>query len=367
MDDIARETGLTKKTVSRVFANSNLVKASTRERVLEAAKRLHYEVNMLARNFNLKRSGYIGIAMHYQQILDGPYVAEAFKGFRRAISDESDYVFALFDTESESCNNGTKLAKFYRQRRVDGILVLAPHTDDQFLGTLKQLAVPLVVVGEKPTCSSVCSVFCNDGLGIELVCNHLYSLGHRRIAFVEGPSIYAVAIRRKKAFLHFLHEKGLNNPSWYIQPGDFSSRSGSAAGEILLQGNPPPTAIVTCNDTMAVAVMGIAQKLGLRIPEDVSVAGFDDLLPLNGGYFPPLTTAHQPVCEMAEWGARVLLNSLQTGVLPSGKTVMDVSLTIRESTGVPKHTNGASSPKQKKLKTRNDSDVTYEVQQPPVH
>lgn len=332
MEDIARECGVTKMTVSRVLAGHPSVKPATRKKILETAKRFKYEPNALAKSFSSNRSGFIGIATPTEALLGGAYFAEMFKGFRLAINDDQGYTFALFDTNSESFNDGTKLAKLYRQKRVDGLLVVALHTHDKFLETLAEHHhVPMVVVGEKPPSPRVCSVSTNDEHGIELLASHLYSMGHRKIAFIEGPNEYGTAIRRKNTYTKFCKSKGLENPAWYCQPGNFSMDSGRAAGLVLLKARPRPTAIIAASDMMAFGAMESARELNLRVPQDVSVAGFDDL-PSAAVRYPSLTTVHQPVLEIGQRGAKILQHSLDTGEPPTGQTVMEVSLVIREST-----------------------------------
>ena len=330
MEDIARECGVTKMTVSRVLAGGNNVKPATREKVLKAAKHLRYEINVLAQNLNSNRSGYIGVATPFEGLLGSPYFAAAFKGFRIALNG-SGLDFALFDTDSEEFNSGAKLAKLYRQRKVDGLLVVALHTYDRFLDTSEHTHIPMVVVGEQPATETVCSVSCDDRRGIQLVCEHLYGLGHRRIAFVEGPAYVTTAEHRKAAYTAFCEARGLRLPPWYVQPANYSMHSGREAGRALLQGNPRPTAIIAANDPMALGVMESARELKIRVPQDLSLAGFDDL-PATQEHFPPLTTVHQPVSEMGERGARILLEAMEEGTMPTGRIVMDVSLVVREST-----------------------------------
>jgi len=336
MADIARECGITKMTVSRVLAGRGGVKASTRDKILEAAKRLNYEINTLAQNFNFNRSGFIGVATPLSAMLGSPYLAEVFKGFQLGLaSNETELNFALFDTESDSFNDGAKLARLYRQKRVDGLLVVAPHTYDRFLNTLEQLHTPMVVVGETASCQSLCSVSCNDQQGVEAMCSYLFDLGHRKIAFIEGTTETTTGLRRKNAYVRFCKKRGLKNPSWYIQPGNYSMQSGRAAGLVLLRAEPRPTAIIAANDMMAYGVIESARQLNLRIPQDISIGGFDDL-PTAAERFPSLTTVHQPVLEMGERSMKTLLQSLNNSEPTTGHSVMDVSLIIRESTGAVK-------------------------------
>lgn len=333
MEDLARECGLSKKTISRVFSDSSSVKKSTRDKVIETAKRLRYEVNFLARNFSSNRSGFIGIAAPMDAVIGGSYFAEVMKGFRFAIPEDLDFVFALFDTNSDSFSDGEKLARLHRQRRVDGLLAVAMHTRDRFVDSLGQAGVPVVVVGEKPSSPGVCATYCNDAHGIQLACDHLYSIGHRRIAFLEGPTEYASMRLRKQAFIKFARKHGLEMPPQYVQMA-FTLHSSRLAAMVLLQSDPRPTAVIAASDTLAFGVMEGARSLNLRIPEDVSVVGFDDE-PMTAECSPPLTTVHQPVFEMAELSARKLVQALRNNALPSGQDILNPHLVVRSSTGEP--------------------------------
>lgn len=333
MADIARECGVTKMTVSRVLAGHSGVKQSTRERVLATASKLNYELNTLARSFNSRRSGNIGIATPFDGLLGSSYFKDAVNGFRRVL-DDATISLSLFDTNSESFNNADKLGKLYRQRRVDGLLLLAVHTSDRFLDTLGQLRIPVVVVGERVDNPAICSVSCRDRVGIHQSCEHLYNLGHRRIAFIEGPVDFSTASRRKEGFLEFCREKQMEMPGTYFQQGNYNTRGGREAGRIVLRATPRPTAVIAANDAMAYGVIESARELGLRIPQDLSIVGFDNET-AAADMFPPLTTVHQPVREMGEQSARILMDAILSDTLPSGQKILDVSLIVRESTAPP--------------------------------
>jgi LacI family transcriptional regulator len=330
MDDISKECGLSKMTVSRVLTGRGVVSAKTKALVLKACKRLKYEINTLASNLSSNRSGFIGIATPFEGLIGSNYFYEIIKGFQLVLK-ESAYDYALFDTLQDSFNDGIKLAKLFHQRKVDGLLVVAPHTNDHFLNTLADLRVPLVVVGENQPSKSICMVSCDDARGITLLCQHLISLGHRRIAYVGGPKDLSSARRREEAYVNFCHVKGMDIPEGFIQPGDYTMRSGRTAGLALLTSKPTPTAIIAANDLVAYGVMESARQLNLQIPHDISIAGFDDL-PTASERCPSLTTIHQPICEMAQMGASLLQDALKAGLIPSGQTQMKVSLVVREST-----------------------------------
>lgn len=345
MEDIARECGVTKMTVSRVLTGKDKVKPSTRLKILAAASRLNYEINTLAQNFNLNRSGFVGVATPFDGLLGSSYFAEVFQGFDAVLKD-TDWDFALFDTRAAAFDDGAKLARLYRQRRVDGLLVVAAHTTDRFIATLEHLRLPLVVVGEQAMTTQVCSITCHDAKGITLLCEHLYGMGHRRIAFVEGPPDFLTANRRKAAYLSFCEKHGLRVPPAYCQPGDFTMRSGRLAGHAILTATPRPTAVIAANDVMAFGVVEAGRALGLDFPGDVSVAGFDDL-PTAADRTPSLTTIHQPVHEMGELSTRTLVNAMLLNENPTGHTTLDVSLIIRESTRPPRAGRGSPSARQR--------------------
>jgi DNA-binding LacI/PurR family transcriptional regulator len=333
MEDIARECGVTKMTVSRVLAGRTGVRDTTREKVLRAAKRLNYEMNTLAQNLSINRAGFVGVATSFSGLLGSTYFAEVFNGFHDVLSSTA-LDFALFDTYTDSFNDGAKLARLYRQRKVDGLLVVALHTDDGFMETLEHAGVPLVVVGECAPAPSVCSVYPEDGRGIRLMCEHLYHLGHRRIAFVSGPLNYVSSNRRLAAWQDFCDEWRLGLPADFLQPGGFDMFTGREAGLKLLSkpAGERPTAVVAANDNMAFGVYEAAHQLNLRIPEDVSIAGFDDL-PSAADHFPPLTTIHQPAREIGQLAARKILHTISTGEMPMGQVAMEVDLVVRGSTG----------------------------------
>jgi LacI family transcriptional regulator len=331
MDDIAKVCGFSKMTVSRALGGGPGVSPEARRQVRAAAKKLRYEVNMVAQNLSRDRSGFIGVATAWEGLIGSNFFAEVFRGFSQALEGTA-FNLALFDTQSESFNNGSKLAKLYRQRKVDGLLVVAPHTQDGFLKTLGSLQVPLVAVGEGLPDPSTCWVSCDNTEGITSVCRHLADLGHRRIAFIGGPENLTSGARRRKAFVEFFRQEKLSVRQSYLQPGDYTMRSGREAALALLKLSEPPTAIVAANDMMAFGVIESARELGIRIPDELSVTGFDDL-PTAAERHPSLTTVRQPVAEMGEQSAQHLLAALAENELPEGHIRMPVALVVRNSTG----------------------------------
>ena len=338
MAEIARLCGTTKMTVSRVFAGRPGVGEELRQKILQAGQNLHYEVNQQARNFGANRAGFVGIATPFEGLLGSCYFQRVVEGLNYGLRSEPQDL-ALFDMLSASFEDGAKLERLWRQRKVDGLVILAPHTTDHFMRPLTDSGVPLVVVGEHPNDEAIASIMGNDGMGIRLAVDHLVELGHRRIAFVGGPADLSSATRRRESFVETMKGHGLKAGPDLIGEGDYTMHSGRVAGGRLLAHAKRPTAIVAANDYMAMGVIQSAQELGLRVPRDLSVTGFDDL-PDSADYWPPLTTVHQPIFEIGIQAAQLLLAqmtrgssaSARTGPLAERQVMTDVSLIVRKST-----------------------------------
>lgn len=330
MQDIALECGISMMTVSRVLRGKTNVSPATRDMVLDAAKRLNYESNVLAQNFVRRRSGFIGVAAPFQGLVGSSYFGEILNGFQR-VKDGDERHFALFDTHSSSFKDGQVLGRLCRTRTVEGMLVIAPNANDKFLDALSEIKIPLIVVGKEVANRDIMCVSCDDARGIELVCEHLHALGHRRIAFIGGPLGFSVAQAREHAYTAFCRRKRFRIPAEYLQRGVYDMRSGREMGALLLGLPNRPTAIIAANDMMALGVLEMARELNIAVPMEISVAGFDDL-PTAADHFPALTTVHQPVGEMAELGARLLLEWLDTGKAPERQETLGVTLVVRHST-----------------------------------
>jgi len=331
MQDVARESGVSKMTVSRVLAGNNTVDAKMRRRVLRAAQRLDYVPNALAINFGRNRSTFIGIATPFKDLLGTKFFGEVMVGFQSVVAG-TGHDFALFDCTSEAIVNPKELAKIYRQKKAGGLFLMAPRLGDRYLKTLAELGVPFIVVGEWVTGKEVPSISCNDRQGIGLALSHLLELGHREIAYIGGESNALGSARlRERAFVELARKARLPMPPHFLETGNYTVESGRAGARRLLSAKRRPTGIIAANDLMAVGVLSVAHEFGLRVPDDLSVTGFDNLLAPESEF--SLTTVHQPVAKIAATAARMLLDSMESGELTKGHVDVDVSLVVRDSTG----------------------------------
>jgi LacI family transcriptional regulator len=308
MEDIARETGLSTMTVSRALSNKGYVSERSRKLILAAAKKYDYQVNMLARQLSSNRTYLLGIIVPFKGLLGTYYLGQVLQGMQQSLSG-TEYHLALFDCESEDFNDGTKCGNLCRQRRVDGLAVVAPGRGDQFPLTFANLNMPLVVIGSLFRQRTInCVDVDNLGTASE-VTEHLIRLGHTRIGFLRGPVQLRNASEREKGFRKALAARGVPLVEKWILQGDYETRKAFHVALELLSKEDRPTAIFAANDLMAYGVLDAARMLGLKVPEDLSVAGFDDLEG-SAECVPSLTTAAQPMKRLGQVAAKHLLDIL---------------------------------------------------------
>jgi DNA-binding LacI/PurR family transcriptional regulator len=330
MHDVAKESGVSPMTVSRVLSGRRTVDPQMRRRVLAAARRLDYVPNALASSFSRNRAGFIGVATAYRDLIGTTFFREVMLGFQSAVRG-TELDFALFDCTSEAFRNPKGLARIYRQKKAGGLLIMAPQMEEKYLRTLSSMGIAFVVAGERVTDPDIPSVCCNDARGIEIMIEHLLKLGHRRIGFICGPSQLGSAQRRESAFRKCVESAGLALPKHFVQPGDYTVPKAKASAAVMLKNRKPPTAIICANDQTAKGAVLAAREMGVRVPEDVSIGGFDGLLSPEEDDV-SLTTIYQPVQEIAALAAKRLLD-LMAGKPVRGHVDIDVSLVIRETTG----------------------------------
>ncbi len=333
MQDIARETGLSMMTVSRVLSNKGYVSQQSRKLILAAIKKSDYQINLLARHIRSRRADLLGVITPFR-LVGTYYFGQVLQGVQQALSGTGFHV-ALFDSQSNDFNDGRKCANLCRQRRVDGLIVVAPGHDDRFLLTLAGFRMPVVVVGRSFNHKSISFVDVDNFAAAAAMTRYLIRLGHKKIAFLRGASNRRDAEQREAAFRKTLAAHHLPVVEKWIVQGDYETRKAFHVALALLSKENRPTAIFASNDLMAYGVIDAARMLKLRVPEDLSVAGFDDLEG-SAELLPPLTTAAQPMKQLGHVAAGYLLNRLdaQEG-LPALRQKLSAQLVIRTSTAPP--------------------------------
>lgn len=316
MDDIAQACGVSKMTVSRVLRNEEYgVSERARTKVLECAKRLNYRPNLLAKRFATKRSGYIGLALPFEGLLSSNYFSRLVAGIQAGLTG-SDCQLALFDTLSPDLNSGDKLAQLYYERRVDGLIAIAPHSEESFIDKLSSEKIPVIIAGEPTANRQVVSVSADDERCVQGLIEHLVQNGHREIGFLSGPADLLSAQSRLQAFVESMRDHGLSVRQDFILNGEYGRSVARDRASAFLRNDKRPTAWVCANDLMALGVLDAASIVGMRVPSDFSVVGIDDLDDAKTS-FPPLTSMHQPIRKIGEAAAKVLLEWIRSEKKPT--------------------------------------------------
>lgn len=332
--DIANRAKVSFKTVSRVLNENPRVDPALRSRVLKAMAELDYRPNLAARSLAGRRGYAIALLIDRTELFSeqdansyfAPYLVDLQAGALLACR-EAGYHFFIepYDPHSESFPNDLRaqLSKL----ALDGV-VLAPPTADrvELLDALEEWAIPYVRLAPGIDVERAPSVVSDEYRGATAMAEHLLSFGHRRIGFVAGPQAHIAAAVRLVAF----QEATAGRAELIVRPGDFTFAGGLAAGEALLALAEAPTAIFAANDFMAGGVVAAATRKGLRVPQDISVAGFDDSA-IARFIWPPLTTVRQPIRKMAQAAIEYLVALAAGCETPPSRTELPSRLIERES------------------------------------
>jgi LacI family transcriptional regulator len=312
INDIARLAGVSKKTVSRVINHSPLVRPDTREKVEELIRKHDYAPDPLARGLAFRKSFLIGM------VYDNPnaqYIVNMQEGALDSLRG-SGFELVVHPCDSKNADYAEGVRQFVLQQRLYGVILVPRVSEDQVLvDMLRDVGCRYARIGAIQLDDAHCMVTTNDREGAVEVAKYLESLGHRHIGLITGPNRYLSARERGGGFLETLARRGIKVPAKYVAEGGYTFESGAACAERLLSLTPRPTAIFALNDEMAAGVYKAAYRIGLRIPEDLSVVGFDDS-PLATRLWPSLTTVRLPIRDMGLRAAALLLQPPNSATVP---------------------------------------------------
>lgn len=329
--DVARHAGVSKGLVSFALNDRPGVGADTRERILAAARELGWQPSQRARGLSVSRAFALGLVVARPPELLGadPFFPVFIAGVETVLSEHGQALVLQVVPTAEAEEQGyTRLA---RDGRVDGVFLTDLRIDDPRVPLLERLGLPAVTLNRWPGGSRLPAVCLDDQPGIEAAVHHLAGLGHTWIAHVSGPLSFVHGSGRRAAWLRALDAAGL--PPGPEAAGDFSAASGAAATRELLQLAHPPTGIVYANDLMAMAGVTVARELGLSVPGDLSLTGFDDT-DLAAHLHPALTTVRTDTFRWGQQAARTLLDHIE-GRSPQDAHLPPAQLVLRETTGPP--------------------------------
>ena len=326
--DVAKQAGVSMKTVSRVLNNEPNVAKKTRERVLEVAKTLRYSPNLAARGLASSKS-YL-IALIYDNSPSPNYIGSVQGGAINACR-ENGFHLVVEPLDLSGAKASGEVERLLERLPVDGIILTSPLCDNpEILAILKRLSIPYVPITPTEPNPDMSSVKMDNISAAQEMTKYLIDQGHQKIGIITGHKEHVSSELRYKGFVRAMDKAGLNiNLDWVVE-GDFSFRSGVEAAEILLGDGEHPSAIFACNDDMAAGVISVANRKGISVPRDLSVGGFDDT-PLATVINPQLTTIRQPIHQMGYQAASLLIKPPQAEEALDVYT-LDHKLIIREST-----------------------------------
>jgi LacI family transcriptional regulator len=324
--DVAREAGVSYSTVSRVI-NEKGVSADKRERVLRAMAELGYVANLQARSLAGGKSRIIGLLVHSLTV---GYFGEIARGVDEELA-AAQYDLMLYTTHRRKGRESAYVTRLTRNL-VDGLLLVLPTNADAYLETLRHRRFPHVLVDHQGVDFDVTSVGVTNQQGAFDGARHLIELGHRRIGFITGEMDVGCSRDRLIGYQEALRAAGIPLDPALIREGDFLQPRAYTCAQELLSLDEPPTAIFASNDVSAFGAMEAIRDRGLRIPDDVSIIGFDDI-PQATQVHPALTTVRQPLAEMGRRAAQLLFTQINEPDAPITRLELPTELIIRESAG----------------------------------
>lgn len=312
-----------------MLSRPDVVSPDTRRRVLHAVEVLSYSPNSAAKHLRTLRSRKLLVTV---PDIANPFFALILQGIEDAAQREG-YAVLLGDTQHDE-KREERYAQMLARKEADGLIFLGhrlPKTAFDLMQSLAPACAPVVNGCEFCPRLGIPSVHIDNAAAASEAMDHLYRLGHRRIGIVTGPLVSPLSKDRLEGATARAREAGAEHDLIAIQ-GNFSIESGSAAGDRLLERPDPPTAIFCFNDEMAMGVMDAARRHGVRIPDDLSVVGFDDIR-FARITSPPLTTIAQPMREIGEGTVRLLLDILDGDTVEPVSITLPHALVVRGSTG----------------------------------
>jgi DNA-binding LacI/PurR family transcriptional regulator len=326
MEDVARVAGVSRALVSLVFRDSPKVSAARRDRVLEAAEHLGYRPNAMARHLASRTTRTLGVLLND---LHNPFFADIYDGVETAASSLGYRLLLTAGRHRDGSEHNA--IDTMLQHRVDAMILISPRIPAADIASFSRQA-PLVVLGRTVEGSAIDSIMADEAQGALAAVEHLATLGHRSIVHIDGGRGAGAAARRA-GFERAISQLGLGIPD--VVPGDFTEMSGVTATAGLLQRPTMPTAIFAANDIVALGVIDTLAGAGLRVPDDVSVLGYDNTALARMRHI-SLTTVDQPRIEMGEMAVHLLDQRVNARRSTSVTHLMRPTLMTRRSTAPPR-------------------------------
>ena len=322
---VAERAKVSTATVSRLINKTSYISPETAEKVWSAIKELGYYPNVNARGLASGRSLLLGLIV---SDIVNPFFPELVKSFEESAMAQN-YEIITANTNYDAARTALRVRQLI-ERRVDGVAVMTSEMDQSLIDELSTRGIPIVFLDTGKVRENISNVRIDYEQGISEAVNHLLELGHRQIGFISGPLGLKSARIRRSAFLKFLKKQGIIEKKELVTMGNYKIGGGREAMTELLKLKERPTAVLASNDLTAIGALQALRTHGLRVPEDISLIGFDNI-DLAQSTDPPLTTVNVSRSKVAESAFELLFVSI------NGKTIqrelhVETNLVIREST-----------------------------------
>lgn len=325
--DVARLANVSPKTVSNVVNNRPVVKPATRERVLQAIRELNYYPSAVARGMVTRSRRLIGLVL---ADITNPAYPEMVEGVA-SLARQAGFMVMLCNTGRDP-DEEDRYVHLLIEQRVDGVIIASSRMDSRAAETLSSAGIKVVLFNRHPERYSVSFVGVDNEHGGYLATRHLLELGHRRVAFIRGTRGASTSIEREQGYRRALAEFGIEPNPELIGWGDYHPDVARTTADLLLRMKNRPTAVFAANDVMALSVIDAATALGLRVPEDVAVVGFDDIA-IASHRLVGLSTIHGDLGQLSREAMTLLLETIGGNLTEPVRKILPVYLVVRRTCG----------------------------------
>lgn len=327
MHEVAKEAKTSIATVSRVINGNHPVSPKLEKRVRKAMAKLHYHPSTLARSFKKQETMLIGVLI---PLLEHPGYSRMAAAIEKTLFDRG-YRGLICNSQEDEARETAYIESLMRQR-VDGIIINSSARDPQYLADLQSNNIPIVLFDRSIKGLSCDQVYCDNAQGGYAAIQHLASLGHRRIGVIAAPVYPEPIAIRLAGTRQALNDYGCDDdPALVVTGNNQLFDMGYESARYLLSLPHPPTAIFSLTDVTAVGVMHAAAEMGVRVPDQLSVVGYDDL-PIARYMLPTLTTIRQPMSKMGETAVELMIKTIQQPALVPERIILPIELVVRNST-----------------------------------
>lgn len=329
LDDIAKISGVSRSTVSRVINGSPNVSDKTRRKLLELIQNIGFQPNLAARGLAIGRTRVLGLVIPtgVTALFSDPYFPLLIQGVASACNAQA-YSVMLWLAEPEY--ERETISQVLYNGLVDGVIVSSMLMDDPLIERLSESQRPFITIGRHPTNDRINFVDADNRAGAYQAVSYILHTGRRRVAIINGPRNMIAGSDRIAGYQDALRERGLPLQPELTAEGDFSDKGGYLAMKGLLQLPQHPDAVFVASDAMALAAMRAIQEAGLHIPEDIAIVGFDDI-PAAATSKPSLTTIRQPIQKLGNLAAEMLIERIEHPEASPCRIVLPTELVIRSS------------------------------------